>query len=257
MYSVNENSTMHGLKTPHGNKTPHKYPSNGESLTDVFSNLITKLYPTGRAFYMKKNGSFDLLHQAINRSFIRVIEDGNLTIDGSIPDNDNFSLEDALLWEYRLGLSTNLTLSLEFRKDAILRKMSYPNNVKARQHENFIESQLRLAGFDVYVHENLPPYQTPADIISVSLGAVQHGDNIQHSNAVQHGTANYNVIANYPNEVEDFAIGTGNLWATFFIGGPILGEVANVPSNRLVEFKELVLKLKPAHLVAYTFINFV
>lgn len=256
MYEVTEKSTMHGSTTPHGSRTPHRYPTNGESLTDLFSNLITKLYPTGRAFYMEKNKPFDLLHQAINRSFIRVVQDARLTIEGVIPTSEEFSGDDALLWEYRLGLSTNLSLSLQDRKDAILRKMTYPNNIKARQHRLFIESQLQIAGFDVYVHENLPPYQTPDEVATLNLGTIQHTDNVQHGNGVNHGSANFSVIANYADVNEDFSIGVGNLWATFFIGGPTLGSMATVPQNRMIEFKELVLKLKPAHLVAFTFINF-
>ena len=256
MYEVTERSTMHGLNTPHGSRTPHRYPTNGESLTDIFSDLITKLYPTGRAFYMQKNGVFDLFHQAINRSFIRVIQDARLTIEGVIPTSDEFTGDDALLWEYRLGLPTNLSLSLEERKQAILRKMAYPNNIKARQHPSFIESQLQLAGFDVYVHENTPPYKTPDDVATLNLGTIQHGGDTQHGNSVQHGSANYDIIANYPTVNENYSVG-GNLWATFFIGGSTLGSSANIPQNRLVEFKELVLKLKPAHTVAFTFINFV
>jgi len=33
--------------------------------------------------------------------------------------------------------------------------------------------------------------------------------------------------------------------------------MATIAANRQEEFRELVLKLKPAHLVAFTFINFV
>lgn len=257
MYEVTEKSTMHGVGTPHGLSTPHRFPTNGESLTDIFSGLASSLYPTGRAFYMKKNGYFSLLHEAINRSFIRLVEDARLTIDSSLPDNENFNADDCLLWEYRLGLTTNLSLDIEVRKQAILRKMAYPSNIKSRQHPLFIQSQLQLAGFDVYVHENLPPYQTPDDIIILDLGAVQHGSGTQHGNGVQHGSLNFDIIANYPVVNENYSVGAGNLWATFFIGGAVLGEVANVDSNRMVDFKELVLKLKPAHTVAFTFINYI
>lgn len=256
MYEVIDKSTIHGVNSPHGIRTPHRYPTNGESLTDLFSDLITKLYPTGRAFYMQKNGVFDLFHQAINRSFIRLIQDARLTIEGTIPTSEDFSGDDALLWEYRLGLNTNLSLSLDDRKQSILRKMAYPNNIKARQHQSFIENQLQLAGFDVYIYENTYPYKTPNDILTLDLGGVQHGNGFQHGNSSQHGSSNFDIIANYPIVNEDYSVG-GNLWATFFIGGPTLGSVANVPANRQTEFKELVLKLKPAHLVAFTFINFV
>lgn len=258
MYEVTNFSTKHGLNTPHGNSTPHRMPTIlGENLGDIMSGLARQLYPTGRAWWMQKNGVFDNLHNAINRSFIRVIDDAQATIDSQFPDSVKFDENDCALWEYRLGLITNTSLSLEFRRQNIMRKMAFPSNIKARQSRIFIESQLQLAGFDVWVHENLFPYKTPDDILSISLDLVQHGGDTQHGLGTQHGFSNYEVIANENSLNESYSVGTGNLWATFFIGGENLGEVANVPSNRILEFKELVLKLKPAHTVGYTFINYV
>lgn len=257
MYNVTEKSTVHGFGTPHGLSVPHRMPVSSEfNLTDIMSNLARQLYPTGRAWWMQNKGVFDNLHKAINRSFIRVLNDSDLTIDSCFPDNENFTENDATLWEYRLGLVTNNSLSLELRKEAILRKMSYPRGIEARQNKLFIENQLRLAGFDVYVHENLPPYQTPDEIVALSLELTQHGGLTQHGSGTQHGYLNYEVIANEAIVNESFAVGS-ELWSTFFIGGENLGDTATIPINRLIEFKELVLKLKPAHTVAYTFINYV
>jgi hypothetical protein len=255
MYEVTDKSTQHGLSTPHGYNTPHRYPTAGIAIIDVFADLARQLYPTGRAWYMNKNGKFDNLHKAINRSFVRVVQDSYLTLDSVFPDNDNFSGNDATLWEYRLGLITNTSLDLETRKQIILRKMSYPGNVQARQHPLFIESQLQLAGFDVWVHENTQPYQTPNEIVALSIDATQHGGITQHGLGTQHGAGGFEVIANLSTPNESYSIGS-NLWSTAFLGGPNLGDYANVPANRLQEFKELVLKLKPAHLVFYTFINY-
>jgi len=255
MYEVTDKSTQHGLLTPHGYNTPHRYPTAGIAIIDVFADLARQLYPTGRAWYMNKNGTFDNLHKAINRSFVRVVQDSYLTLDSVFPDNDNFSENDATLWEYRLGLITNTSLDLETRKQIILRKMSYPGNVQARQHPLFIENQLQLAGFDVWVHENTQPYQTPSEIVALSIDATQHGGITQHGLGTQHGAGGFEVIANLSTPNESYSIGS-NIWATFFIGGENLGDYANVPANRLQEFKELVLKLKPAHTVAYTFVNY-
>ena len=136
MYEVTSKSTQHGLKSPYGFKTPHRMPSytlEGESKTDIFRGLITKLYPTGRAFYLKKGGNWDLLHEAINRSFIRLYEDSKLTIDSVLPDNDNFTDIDATLLEWKLGLTTNALLSLNDRKQALIRKLTSPANLVYRQ----------------------------------------------------------------------------------------------------------------------------
>lgn len=255
---MSDNSkTVHAFSTPHGYDTPHQYPFDSSGELEVLKGLSVQLYPTGRAWYKSEGGVFEKLHEAINLSIFRLINDGRLLLDGLFPDNENFTIDDARLWEYRLGLITNESLDLQLRKSAIRRKLGHPNNVKARQHPLFIQSQLQLAGFNVWVHENTVPYRSPADILSVSLGNVFHGEPTQHGNATFHGGDSYSSIANNISQVESYAIGGDeNLWATFFIGGEILGDMASVPSTRLREFKELVIKLKPAHTVAFTFINY-
>ena len=256
---MSSEKTVHSYGTPHSYSTPHKYPTSGSSTRiDILRDLSIQLYPTGRVWNRPENGNFRNLHDGINQSFARLIEAGLLSLDKMFPDNENFTAEDATLWEYRLGLITNESVSLELRKDAIRRKMGYPNNIQARQHPLFIERQLQLAGFDVYVHENTIPYQTPADVIAVSLNDTQHGGVTQHGDSTEHGGDSFDVIANSIEEIENYSIGGNiNLWSTFFIGGENLGDVSNVPQSRLKEFKELVIKLKPAHTVAFTFVNYI
>ena len=257
MYQKTENSTVHGNNTPHGYGVPHRMPNyTGINYTSVFRELTRQLYPTGRVWWMKKNSIFSRFHEAINRSFIRVILDANLTIESTFPDNENFDVNDCELWEYRLGLISNPLLSVEVRRQTILRKMAYPLGVKARQHQLFIENQLQLSGFNVWVHENFKPYQTPSEIVSLSLDNTQHGGDTQHGLGTVHGSLGFDVIANLDTPNESYSIG-GNIWATFFIGGETLGDLATVPQIRQQEFKELVLRLKPAHLVAFTFINYI
>lgn len=251
-------STVHGSGTPHGYRTPHKFPDYLKgSLADVMSNLAIDLYPTGRAFTMPKGGVAYNLHDALNRSFIRLINAGFSVLDSNLPDNVNFDKDDCNLWEYRLGLRTNELLPVQDRRDAVLRKISRGRNVPARQGKAYIEYQLRIAGFDVYVHENVFPYQTPEDIIAGSSNITQHGGDSQHGIGLQHGSTSIQVIANLSTPNESYSVGSESLWATFFIGGAILGESASISYDRQEEFRETVLKLKPAHLVAFTFVNFV
>jgi len=263
-YVVTEKSTVNGFGTPHGYNTPHRFPTAGEeNLSFTFANLSAQLYPTGRAFYMPKDGVMDNVHIAINRSFIRLINDCKSTIDSVFPDNENFNEEDCNLWEYRFGLRTNPSTSIKFRRDAILRKMGRGRNVPARQHKDYIEYQLQTAGFNVYVYENGFQegndfvYKTPEQITEANSNIVQHGNDFQHGLGSQHGAGGSQIIANSAKPNESFSVGENNQWATFFIGGETLGSFASVPANRQEEFRELVLKLKPMHLVAYTFINFV
>jgi hypothetical protein len=255
--------TVHKTTTPHGKRTPHKYPDTVGSDLDILNDLSIQLYPTGRAWYRPENGVWENFHGAINRSFSRLIKDGRSLIDSTFPDNPNFNSDDATLWEFRLGLITNENINLktrkktlEIRKKAIKRKLGHPNNIEARQHPLFIQSQLQAAGFDVWVHENTIPYQNPESILDLELPELQHGEPTQHGDSTQHGGGSFDVIANSIEEVESFAIGEENLWATFFLGGEILGTLAEIPYNRLKEFKETVIKLKPAHTVAFTFISY-
>lgn len=264
MYEVTEKSTVHGVKTPHGFKTPHRFPVSGiANLAGIMSELASQLYPTGRAWYMSKGGIMDRLHLAFNVSFIRLINDAISTIDSSFPDNTNFSADDCSLWEYRFGIVTNTSLSLAERRSALLRRMGRGRNIPARQHKNYIQYQLQVAGFNVFVHENgfieggVKVYKDPSDLFVGGDSVAQHGGTSQHGVGMQHGGGNTQVIANSYKANEPYSVADDKLWATFFIGAEVLGEMADVPSIRQEEFRELVLKLKPAHLVAFTFINYV
>lgn len=240
----------------HGLNTPHKFPSNQtENLVDLLGNLAFDLYPTGRAFSFQKGGVSDAIHNAINKSFTRFLEDNFLFLDSLMPDL--MTLEDCLLWEYRLGLITNSFMTLQERQSAIFRKLSRGRNVRYRHTKEYIETQLQLAGFDVFVYENTIPYTTPESLLSLGASSSQYGDPSQYGVGMEYGSINFDLIANSIRPKESFSVGSENLWATFFICGDTLGSMASVPLNRQTEFRELVLKLKPAHLVAYTFVNYI
>lgn len=262
MYEVKSNSTQFGTRTPHGPLTPHKYPTEEERNRQIlFLGLVRQLYPTGRAFLIPEKGVWERLHKALNVSYLRLINDAVSTVDSAIPDNEFFTEKDAELWEYRLGMFMNPKISLEKRRQAIKRKMAYPSNIKARQHPLFIQNQLQLAGFDVYIHENKfwedgeLTHKSPDELVDISFTATQHGGDVQHGGGVQHGSSGFEVIANRIQD-EEYGAGENHLWATFFIGGETLGTMADVPDNRKNEFRELVLKLKPAHTAAFLFINY-
>lgn len=153
MYQVDNNSTMHGFKTPHGFRTPHRFPVKSGTKEELMA-LASQLYPTGRAWSLSELSLFNKLHAAINKSILRLTAQAYSLIDGTFPDNNNFTEDDAIVWEYRLGLVAG-TLTLEQRKANIYRKIAFPQNVKARQSLPYIESQLNLAGFDVKLYENI------------------------------------------------------------------------------------------------------
>lgn len=228
--------------------------------------LTDQLYPSGRAFKLAKDSDFSKLHEALGLSEERAYNDALAILDSILPDNDNFSLDDASDWERRLGLITNLSVSLDDRKSAILRKMNHPGTIPARQHFLYLEGQLQSAGFDVFVFENKFPdggggIET-RDPITVSGGAsltpVQMGDFQMGDTQMGSGIGLEGRCVNYIDEQLDVAFNVGaNLRSTFFIGGDPVGDFADVDLERKDEFRQLILKIKPAQTVAYLFINYV
>jgi uncharacterized protein YmfQ (DUF2313 family) len=234
------------------------------SLTQKILNLTRQLYPTGRAFKMPKNSVLERLHSALAISEVQAYEDAVSILNSSLPDNDDYSEEDATAWERRLGLITSEGVSLADRKLAIQRKLNYPGNTKARNNYLWLERNLRAAGFDVYVFENRFPiypdtYETlrPDEIVAgdyfedYNHGPFNHGE-------INHGGTYGNVIANHIKEEDDFGFDIGdNLRSTFFISGTPVGTYANIEEIRKDEFRQLILRLKPVQTVGFLFVNYV
>lgn len=243
--------------------------------------LTRQLYPTGRAFKMPKDGDLEKLHVASNEVLGQAYMDSLSVLNSILPDNDNFTEEDAADWERRLGLITNTSVSLADRKLAIKRKMNHPGTIPARQHYLYLQGQLQAAGFDVYVHENLEgldpimvlPHVGFGDHGEFNHGEVDHGDALSvYSNLYQyishgeanHGEANHgdyyfkNKIVNNLSALDDLLFNIGqNYKSSFFIGGEIKGTFANVDANRETEFRQLILKIKPVQTVGFLFINYI
>ena len=224
---------------------------------DEFLKLTKQLYPSGRAWWMKKNSIFELFHFGLAFSESRINSEIKGLLDSILPDNDNFDEQDATNWESALGLFIQPELSLSDRKTAILRKMQYPGSVPARQHYLFVQGELQSAGFNVYVHENR--FGDPPSVISFSqaiYGEINYGQLNYGASGIPDGTK----IANYIEESrdEDFNFGNDvNLRATFFIGGEIFPNRADVDILRKNEFRELILRLKPAQTAGILLIDFI
>ena len=238
------------------------------SIQDSLIKLSEQLYPKGRAFRMK--GNTKTLHTALAISEETAYNDAIGVLDGILPDNDNFTEDDATAWETRLGLITNSLVSLADRKLAIKRKMNYPGTILARQNYRYLEGQLQAAGFNVYVYENkwddsgTYVTQSPDEVTGGSSGYIefQHGD-FQHGDQ-QHGSYYGDIVANSITSEGDanFDIGD-NYRSTFYIGGNVpanlgdIGTFATVDANREMEFRELILKIKPVQTVALLLVNYV
>jgi|TARA_R110002074_G_scaffold274940_3_gene446553 hypothetical protein len=254
------------------------------SWIDNIREVTQQLYPTGRAFKQPVDGVMDKVHKALAETENQAYLDSHSIFDSILPDNANFSADDATDWEIRLGMITNTALPLADRKSAILRKMRHTGSLRARQAAVYIERELHSANFSTcFVHENLTG-QSPIDYYSsgnpTSLseyGLFEFGTNefgttpqnimmmVTEYGQFQYGQLQYGynwngdfLIANRINPLGDqnFDVGT-SFRSSFFIGGPTFGSFANVTASRESEFRQLVLKLKPANTVAFIFINYI
>lgn len=238
--------------------------------TGKLKRLTQQLYPTGRAWKMPEGSVFEKLHTALNLSEKRAYEDAMATLNVILADNSDFTADDAERWEERLGMIVNPLLDLAERKAAILRKYNHPGVIPARQNWQYLQEQLQSAGFNVYVYENifsdgLGGFETlsPTDIVGSAVTTLwEHGIDAEMGE-VEHGTfyegAVYeNCVANYIDEDLDQWFNTGdNLRNTFYISGGYIDTFADVDVNRKDEFRQLILKLKPAQTVAFLFVNYI
>lgn len=235
-------------------------------IKDTILKLTKQLYPTGRAFKMAFGSYFEKLHRALSVSETQAYSDAISIKNSLLPDNVNFTVADAEDWERRLGLITNPLVSLNDRKAAIKRKLNQPGVNPAKGHYLYLQEQLQTAGFSVNVYENrfltyypdgyIALYPSQLTAATPIYNTVRHGM-YNHAFGVHHGKFYNNKIANFIDKSKDYYFDIGkSLHATFFIGASPLGTFATIPAAREEEFRQLVLKLKPAQTVAYLFINF-
>lgn len=218
---------------------------------------ITRLfYPTGRAWKMPFDGVLEAVHIGLSLSEARAYDDLVAIQYSILPDNDNFTIDDARDWERRLKLITNEDLSLADRKQIILAKLQFPGNIPARQAITWITRQLQLQGFDVYAYENLSGL-SPIDVSYDPLVQqyIQYNDT-QYGDQMYGGVYTNKVVNSVYAEKDLYFNEGGSFRASFFIGGPVLGTFANVPASREIEFRKAILNVKPAQQVAFLFVNF-
>lgn len=251
-------------------------------ISNKISNLFKQLLPNGRAFYVPFDGWMEKLNTALGGdgtnkmgTYERAYNDAVSVLDSILPDNDNFTdgtadplNNDCNDWERRLGLiqygitSASTPTRLQ-RMAAIAVKMAYPGSDRPRQSAGYLQDQLQAAGFNVFVYENIfmpgGVTKTPAQILSSTYPSAIHGFT-QHGQ-VQHGQLplkRVTKIANYIEESKDalFVIGS-NYRSTFFIAGAAIDTFADVSIYRKAEFRQMILRLKPAHMCGFMFVNYI
>ncbi len=217
---------------------------------------------------MPPDGIFDRLVKALNVSNAEAIVAADSIMYSIIPDNDNFTEYDAIQWERRLAIYTGAGTPLADRKAAILQKMAYPGTDAPRGAASYLQAQLQLAGFDVYVYQNRFPdgfggwtTKTPSEILGVPVGNATLGsfDLGQLNLGSAYADEGIYYIANYleVEREEGITVVDDEYRFTFFITGPTVDSYATVLGARAIELRQLILQLKPAQTVGFMFINYV
>jgi hypothetical protein len=251
------------------------------NVEDKILALSRQLYPTGRAFKMPVGGNFEKLHKVMAVDQSKAYNDALSVFNSLIPDNSEFNVSDADKWEYTLGIISDPSLDLDIRKQTIFRKMVQLVRKRAKGHYLHIQQQLQLAGFGVYVHENIP-YQDPNYILhieglgthgEVEHGEVEHGDPFSYNSDlfefVQHGdlqhgefehgdfSFKHKVVNSLDRDIDAAFLEGANYKSVIFIGGQVKGTFANVDTKRELQFRQLILNLKHTQIVAYLLINYI
>lgn len=206
--------------------------------------LTKRLFPTGRAWRIPTNSTFEKVLSGLAESELRALQFSESILNSILPDNSSFTKEDAAEWERRLGLPVLPDYTnLETRKSIILRKYNFPGGFLNRQNYRYIEYQLQLAGYDVYVYENLS-----GTINLLDTYLIQHGEDTEHGDQSEHGASEIDLIANsyQAGEVFDLPDAKG----VFYIAGATISTPAVIAPQLREAFRKLVLTLKPVNTVA-------
>jgi uncharacterized protein YmfQ (DUF2313 family) len=227
--------------------------------------LTKQLYPDGTAYATKNGGFKERLHKALNISIAGAIDDAAAVLNSQLPDNSNFTEEDATVWEKFLGIYRETPVLLSDRIKAIVRKLNYPGVVKPREARAFIEWQLQSAGFDVYVYENrfetLPGVfnaLTGEEILGYSatsavFGGIEYGE-LEYGS--EYTISDVSLAARYLDERLDNLFNINNYRATFIVAGSTITDFATVTASRKREFRKMILSLKPLQTVGILFVKY-
>lgn len=216
---------------------------------------------------MPNGGDMDKLHRALNTSFAQLDTDTMAILNDLMPDNPDFLLDDAQAWYRRLGLFDSGSIPLDSMKAAIRQKQSWATVPLEMQSEDYIEGQLRDAGFDVYVYKNKFSdgmggweTQTPDQVLGTPAGLAELGAfNLNVLNlGSRWGDEGISIIVDYLEEENDINFDFGsNYRSTFYVASDPITTFADVPLSRKLEFRQLLLKLKAAHMAGFLFVNYV
>lgn len=258
-----------------------------------FVSSIKSLFPTGLFWSLNETSFIYKLFVGIGTFFSRAFSSIKEINGWMLPDNKLFSQSALEAWEVVFGIPINDSKSFDERYATISQRMSFPGEILARQSAVYIQNELQLSGFDVYVTYN----RFPASEVEPEMGSeylemdsvyseMNGSESSPNRFERREPEAGYTeLIANYLNpdldanifdaeismdmDSDDSEMNSGNsemsnfvdvnrevqLRGTFFVHGATYPNLADIPAYRQDEFRELILKLKPAQLVGFLYIN--
>lgn len=201
------------------------------------------------------------------------------------PDNPYFSIDDAANHERVLGIVPSIGATFDERKQVLLARMSNKRDDEFQGTREYLENVLRSSGFDVYVHENrFPSESVPAQVGTAMCGVDTIGGGVISDYPFEaiYPDASYDQIcvnnirseddADFFDSVPGTQIGIAEcgidtlasdeendiynlLPYILFIGGAVYPAKADIPSARIRECRDLILKTKETHILTLLYIN--
>lgn len=249
----------------------------------IFEKLIERLLPTGRAWIQKSFKIMTAIFGGISDELDKLKAEMELVRDSIFPDlMDADFIPD---WEERFKLPFSSQLTEQERRERLTIQWQSGTG-QTREH---IENKLRESSFDVYVTDGVSIAEFDSilgdDVLAdfALEGDIVAGDQVIADPCSQFSTVGSilgdfvlgdgfpldknrpRIIVNHIDDAlenEDFCPLSDedqNKYVFYIQGapGPALGEIATIQAERYDEFREIVLKYKPANTWALAFIQMV
>lgn len=220
----------------------------------AFLRVFQHLLPRGRAWRLTAEKTLRKFFEGLAGPY----DDARAFVDGVYNDLRPAYTREISKWEVQFGIDYPAADEGD-RRAALASAWS----ASGGQSANYLQTLLRAAGFDVYVHEwwegaNVAPrtVRDPRDYTSVpTIGTTQSGEALAQCgestaqcNRFLANDPKYLVHSNLTPQAPPAIPSTEDSWRFFwYVGGQTFGESAIVAASRRTEFERLIYKYKPAH----------
>jgi hypothetical protein len=244
-------------------------------------NLTRQLYPRGQVFNIPDGSKLSGLHDALGISELNAVNDANSVLKTLLPDNLDFTTNDAARWEQLLDLSSQ-GLTLEQRKTQILAAIAHPGVILERSSADYIQGRLNELGFALFVYENLEG-NSEEQTLGAANGIGAMGEDHSQMGEIEMGNvreffedkftesemgeiemglpemgsyAYDDKVVNFLEHELDAPFVIHDYRNTFFVGGSTIGSFANIAASDREIIRNLLLKIKKVNSIAILFINY-